>query len=1522
MEVDNNSSCSSNCASIAVQQREEVGFFFLKNTAISLIIPGSSHDNESSPSCGIFENNNSVLPYSKDWVNVVIKADHASAGSSRTCSEEEDVVHEDEDEACVNKSAEGLDIANANTTATTRVCPRCSLVLYCSGDKDDETITMHPSAECYFDGTLSDIQGCCNDNDSHTNNNNNSNSDKKKQRSDAILCVGTILNCQSLGFLRIESFKVLCSGIVEKIEDEITVVNASIAITVSLPLLEELSNTTVTSFLSRQNNCYDDEHLSIYSKGFPHCGQLLFTLIRSDWDWLDATMEEIREENRNMCAATSLHHHHLSFNNAAMRNNHNHNDYQAEKNIFPKALTLEESYSRLSISTASDTTSQSYKKINICSSSGTKRKDLGAGILSLPEELLVYKLAPFLRAKSLDNLRLTCRYLHHVLRAVVPGLNLQLFPHQINSLSWMRQREEHFMTEYDAMNLGPDNNNNHHHHVRRVDEILHGDVFRSVTCGGVVSIAPRRRMECRGCFWLVNAWSGECWMNCRHYRRRQHHYDKIIAVAQNRKVARGGLLCDDPGLGKTITVLSLILQTCGLSTEKISSHNESIGIRDQDVIEAYWREMLVSQTRKDELSGLTLKLRKCDPEQIFQYPVFDVLLDHEKDLYNRLIKTPICMEDVNHNIRNNFYDGSFESVANDICQIYQNAISYNPPDSIVHEKAQAMKRKMYAIFHEFRQKQLILATGAAKRSNGILGSLIRQKRQNELMETLLPSRGTLLVVPSTLVQHWVEQINLHINFSALSSKPLLIFIHRRHTSFVRYSSHNVETSDYTMYEELCCIKKSHFPFLFIDEITQNLPPEQCLASFLIVLTTTKRFTTEWKNGSFEEELRRDKSNKSFREFNYDASNEYGYPSPCPLLKINWLRLIVDEGHTMGKRGQPTNAIDFASWIFAERRWAMTGTPTPQSIDKDGLGNLFGLLKYLKHDLFTVEHWGEERCKLIMKELKAGNVATFFKLRHLLNLFMIRHTKLDVVQLYKPILKVTRMEMSIPEILAYNTLVSAVQMNLVATSMKGRTSGKQDSLLSARNVKHARQALSNIRLACCGGTHIVPDLSYENKDETMNLMRTKHKADDLTMTLVDNFLERMKNEQLSSCMACGIQLQTLFLLPCGCQICTECVTSDTKVCLVCHREFDVDDFQKLQPGLEYQWKWNIDSQENRGHSSLVSQSLVQMHRDHQESDPMQDVDFHRIQNDISNPALPQRANRRRRNAKHACQFPTMYRNGKCLICFQPHECVLHETLECNICHNKAEECPQEESKAFYISNRLKHLWYQYKDRGTTSTGESKRPLKVLIFSQFRQISNVVGDRLIRRFGLGCIAEYWGQARNLELQKFTLSNDCFCMLLAKEGSHGLNLSFVTHIFFLDEILDKSLECQVVARAYRMGATENVYVEQLVAKHSIEELIVKMNKRDGQHNDMYSKDGSQENEFMSEYYEVKDPPNVSVDATATITTTTTSGNTNSNNRNRVGFLLTNVKIIKPHPIHGGKRKAEKHKDHKKKRIVQFVV
>jgi SNF2 family DNA or RNA helicase len=62
----------------------------------------------------------------------------------------------------------------------------------------------------------------------------------------------------------------------------------------------------------------------------------------------------------------------------------------------------------------------------------------------------------------------------------------------------------------------------------------------------------------------------------------------------------------------------------------------------------------------------------------------------------------------------------------------------------------------------------------------------------------------------------------------------------------------------------------------------------------------------------------------------------------------------------------------------------------------------------------------------------------------------------------------------------------------------------------------------------------------------------------------------------------------------------------------------------------------------------------------------------------------------------------------------------------------------------------------------------------------------------------------------------------MLLSNDGSEGLDLSFVTNIFFLEEVWDKSLAEQAVARAWRMGAKGRVEVETLVAKNSVEETM----------------------------------------------------------------------------------------------------
>ena len=58
--------------------------------------------------------------------------------------------------------------------------------------------------------------------------------------------------------------------------------------------------------------------------------------------------------------------------------------------------------------------------------------------------------------------------------------------------------------------------------------------------------------------------------------------------------------------------------------------------------------------------------------------------------------------------------------------------------------------------------------------------------------------------------------------------------------------------------------------------------------------------------------------------------------------------------------------------------------------------------------------------------------------------------------------------------------------------------------------------------------------------------------------------------------------------------------------------------------------------------------------------------------------------------------------------------------------------------------------------------------------------------------------------------TREEDCHVLFLPRAAAHGLDLSFVTHIFLLEAILDPELLEQIVARAHRLGAGGAVVVE----------------------------------------------------------------------------------------------------------------
>jgi SNF2 family DNA or RNA helicase len=269
-------------------------------------------------------------------------------------------------------------------------------------------------------------------------------------------------------------------------------------------------------------------------------------------------------------------------------------------------------------------------------------------------------------------------------------------------------------------------------------------------------------------------------------------------------------------------------------------------------------------------------------------------------------------------------------------------------------------------------------------------------------------------------------------------------------------------------------------------------------------------------------------------------------------------------------------------------------------------------------------------------------------------------------------------------------------------------------------------------------------------------------------------------------------------------------SSTSTCYLCDNSFDVDELQKFQPGFVLEWRSNLEL-ENSPSRNAGSIRFIANNRD----------------------VLIRPSVNRRRSKKfgdgHTCEYDLFSTDGCCIHCLEEHNfcCLMNARGRCEVCHRVAEDCPKDESKSFYLSRRLIELVEQKRSIPLNFSNEllfqdSMRPLKVIVYSQFRAALNFIGDRLLRKFGTACIAEYFGSHRKKELQKFTTEPICFCLLLTKDGSEGLDLSFVTNIIFLEEVFDKSLEDQVVARAWRMGAKDKVTVETLIAKNSMEEVI----------------------------------------------------------------------------------------------------
>ena len=122
--------------------------------------------------------------------------------------------------------------------------------------------------------------------------------------------------------------------------------------------------------------------------------------------------------------------------------------------------------------------------------------------------------------------------------------------------------------------------------------------------------------------------------------------------------------------------------------------------------------------------------------------------------------------------------------------------------------------------------------------------------------------------------------------------------------------------------------------------------------------------------------------------------------------------------------------------------------------------------------------------------------------------------------------------------------------------------------------------------------------------------------------------------------------------------------------------------------------------------------------------------------------------------------------------------------------------------------------------------SSRQEKVLVFTQFREMTEALAYALARIFGRGGIILHGGtpvKQRQKLVKAFQREDGPpFFILSLKAGGTGLNLTAASHVIHFDRWWNPAVENQATDRAFRIGQHRNVVVHKFICRGTIEEKI----------------------------------------------------------------------------------------------------
>jgi hypothetical protein len=196
---------------------------------------------------------------------------------------------------------------------------------------------------------------------------------------------------------------------------------------------------------------------------------------------------------------------------------------------------------------------------------------------------------------------------------------------------------------------------------------------------------------------------------------------------------------------------------------------------------------------------------------------------------------------------------------------------------------------------------------------------IEQARKNRsnvtnIMQKWTLCSATLVVVPPNLLTQWQSEIKKHVADGHLK----VLVLDNKYGNKV--------PGPHEEGEDIFC--------------TKLLPSSDVLRTYDIVLFSRPRFEQEIKDGADSNGRRQFAGAPTICQCPYIGATrkpdcrcfrlDQTYLSP--LMKLHWLRMIIDEGHNFSSA--KSNAVLVAGQIKADRRWVVSGTPAKDLVSVD------------------------------------------------------------------------------------------------------------------------------------------------------------------------------------------------------------------------------------------------------------------------------------------------------------------------------------------------------------------------------------------------------------------------------------------------------------------------------------------------------------------------------------------------------------------------------------------------------------